>query len=299
MTHLDDAGQIHISVLPQEVLEQLAPESGGVYVDGTLGLGGHTELILKASSPDGRVIGFEWDENAIARSSSRLAQYGDRLQIVRRNFAELAQGLNESGINQIDGLLIDIGLSSLQLDIGERGFSFQKDEFLDMRMDSRGEVTAASILADCTETELADIFFYYGEEKQARRIAAHLVEARLDEPIRTSKQLADLVAKSIPRRFWPKNIHVATKVFQALRIAVNRELENLDRILREAPEFLKPGAKFCVISFHSLEDRMVKRKFKEDPTLEVVTSRPITAGGEELQANPRSRSAKLRVARRI
>ncbi len=299
MVQEEGTQQIHISVLPQEVLEQLAPKSGGIYVDGTLGLGGHTELILEATSPDGRVIGFEWDENAIARSSKRLERFGDRLQIVRRNFAELAEGLKESGITQLDGLLIDIGLSSLQLDIGERGFSFQKDEYLDMRMDSRGEVTAASILADCSEAELADIFFYYGEEKQARRIAAHVVEARVEELIQTSKQLADLVAKSIPRRFWPKKVHVATKVFQALRIAVNRELENLDRILREAPEFLRPGAKFCVISFHSLEDRMVKRKFKEDPTLEVVTSRPITAGEDELQANPRSRSAKLRVARRI
>ena len=290
---------IHQSVLPAEVLEYLNPRTGGIYMDGTLGLGGHSLAILTKSSPDGRVIGFEWDENAIRLSRVRLAAFAERLTIVRRNFAEIEEGLQEVGIEKLDGLLIDIGLSSLQLDMGERGFSFQRDEPLDMRMDNRREVTAASILAQCSEDELADIFFYYGEERQARRIAGEVVAKRRQEAILTSKQLALLVAKAVPRRFHPQKIHVATKVFQALRIAVNTELENLARILDTAPAFLQPGASFCVISFHSLEDRMVKRKFRDNPDLEVVTQRPVIAGEEEIAANPRSRSARLRVARRI
>jgi 16S rRNA (cytosine1402-N4)-methyltransferase len=298
MDSIEDIKKIHQSVLLEEVLEYLQPQSGGVYMDGTLGLGGHTQAILKASEPDGRVVGFEWDENAIQRSRLRLAEYGERLTIVRRNFAEISAGLEDAGVDSLDGLLIDIGLSSLQLDMGARGFSFQRDEPLDMRMDSRRKVTAASILKNGSEEELADIFYYYGEERQARRIAEEVVIQRKIEEIQTSKQFASLVAKAVPRRFHPQKIHVATRVFQALRIAVNTELENLAQILDEAPEFLKPGARFCVISFHSLEDRMVKRKFRAHPELEVLTSRPIIAGAEELAVNSRSRSAKLRVAQR-
>lgn len=298
MEPIRDIGAIHQSVLPAEVLAYLNPQPGGTYMDGTLGLGGHSLAILEKSSPDGRVIGFEWDENAIRLSRARLEPFGDRLTIIRRNFAEIADGLREAGVEQLDGLLIDIGLSSLQLDMGDRGFSFQRDEPLDMRMDNRREVTAASILAKCSEEELADIFFYYGEERQARRIASEVVEKRRQEEIRTSKQLALLVAKAVPRRFHPQKIHVATKVFQALRIAVNTELENLASILDAAPSFLRPGARFCVISFHSLEDRMVKRKFRDSAELEVVTQRPVAAGPDEIAVNPRSRSARLRVAQR-
>lgn len=291
-----DIENIHLSVLPAEVLDYLSPRSGGVYMDGTLGLGGHTRLILERSAPDGRVVGFEWDEKAIEKCRLRLGSCQDRLQIIRRNYAEIGEGLHEAGIAGLDGLLIDIGLSSLQLDMGERGFSFQRDEPLDMRMDNRRKVTAATILATCSEEELADIFYYYGEERQARRIASVLVEQRRSEPITTSKQLAGAVASAVPRRYHPQRIHVATKVFQALRIAVNTELENLAKILDKAPEYLNKGARFCVISFHSLEDRIVKQKFKEHPGLKVLTPRPVTAGPEELKANPRSRSAKLRVA---
>ncbi|WP_419175501.1 16S rRNA (cytosine(1402)-N(4))-methyltransferase RsmH [Desulfosediminicola sp.] len=293
-----DIEQIHVSVLPNEVLGYLQPGPEGTYMDGTLGLGGHTRLILDASSPTGRVIGFEWDENAIKRSQVRLAEYGDRLTIVRRNFAEIAAGLEEAGVEELDGLLIDIGLSSLQLEKGERGFSFQRDEPLDMRMDQRRDVTAASILATASADELADIFFYYGEERQARRIAAEVVSHRRKEKITTSKELASVVARAIPKRFHPQKIHVATKVFQALRIAVNTELENLARILDEAPAYLKPGARFCVISFHSLEDRMVKRKFRQNKDLEILTSKPISATPKEIDVNPRSRSARLRVAQK-
>lgn len=290
--------KIHIPVLLDETLKYLQPVSGGVYVDGTLGLGGHSEAILEQSSPAGRVIGFEWDEKAIEKAEKRLAPYGDRLQIVRRNFAEIGEGLTEAGVEAVDGILIDVGLSSLQLDMGERGFSFQRDEVLDMRMDNRRTVTAASILADCSREELADIFFYYGEERQARPIAAAIVKSRKQEPVRTTKQLVSIIARAVPRRFHPGRIHVATKVFQALRIAVNTELENLARILDDGVDWLKPGGRFCVISFHSLEDRIVKRKFRENPGLEVVTSKAVVPSRDEILENSRSRSARLRVAKK-
>lgn len=293
------AAEIHCPVLPLETLKFLAPRSDGIYVDGTLGLGGHSEAILQQSSPGGRVIAFDWDAAAIEKSRERLKPFGDRLTIVRRNFSEIGEGLAEVGITQVDGILIDIGLSSLQLDQGDRGFSFQRDEPLDMRMDVRREVTAASILADCSEEELADIFFYYGEEKQARRIASFVVNARVLEPIASSKQFADLVVRAVPRAFHPKKIHVATRVFQALRIAVNTELENLAGILEDGVKYLKPGGRFCVISFHSLEDRMVKRKFRDNVELKVLTKKPIVATSEEREKNRRSRSARLRVAEKL
>lgn len=293
-----DIENIHLSIMVDDILHYLKPYSGGIYMDGTMGLGGHSLEILNASSPKGRLIGFEWDETAIAYSRQRLKDHLDRVTIVRRNFAEIEAGLHDAGVAKLDGLLIDIGLSSLQLDMGERGFSFQRDEPLDMRMDIRRDITAAGIIRKCSEEELADIFYYYGEEKQARRIAAELVQQRKNKEITSSSQLADIVARAIPRRFHPSKIHVATKVFQALRIAVNGELENLARILDDAPQFLQPGARFCVISFHSLEDRMVKRKFKNNSDLNVLTARPLVAGQEELSTNPRARSAKLRIAER-
>ncbi len=299
MTETGEAARIHCSVLPVETMHYLAPISGGIYVDGTLGLGGHTEAILKASEPKGRVIAFDWDEAAIEKSRQRLQSYGDRLTIIRRNFSEIGEGLASVGVDRVNGILIDIGLSSLQLDMGKRGFSFQRDEPLDMRMDTRGEVTAASILAKSSEQELADIFYYYGEEKQARRIASFIVKERIVQPFVSSKQLADITAKAVPRRFHPKRIHVATLVFQALRIAVNTELENLSEILENAASLMLPGARFCVISFHSLEDRMVKRKFRANPEFKVLTSKPVIATYAEKESNPRSRSAKLRAVEKI
>lgn len=294
MTH--PAGKIHTSVLLHECMDYLAPESGRVYVDGTMGLGGHTEKILQLSSPDGRVVAFDWDENAIEKASDRLKPFEARLQILRRNFAEISEGLDSIGVDQVDGMMIDVGLSSLQLDMGKRGFSFQQDELLDMRMDSRRETTAASILQSATKEQLADIFYYYGEERQARPIAAAIVNERKTAKIETTKQLVAVVARAVPKRFHPKKIHVATKVFQALRIAVNTELENLGKILDDGVRFLKPGARFCVISFHSLEDRIVKRKFRDNPSLVVRTSKPVLPTAEEIAANPRARSARLRVA---
>jgi len=299
MTEQNEVVKIHCPVLPLETIKFLAPKSNGIYVDGTLGLGGHTEAILRKSAPHGRVVAFDWDEAAIAKSRERLSSFGDRLTIVRRNFSEIAEGLDEVGVDKVDGILIDIGLSSLQLDQGGRGFSFQRDEPLDMRMDTRGTATAATILNKGTEQELADIFYYYGEEKQARRIASYVVKERTLSPFETSKQFADLVARAVPRAFHPKRIHVATRVFQALRIAVNTELENLAGILESGVPRLLPGARFCVISFHSLEDRMVKRRFRENKELKVLTKKPLVASPEEQKENRRSRSARLRVAEKL
>jgi len=299
MPEVSEAARIHRSVLLDECIAFLNPQPGKVYMDGTMGLGGHSEGILQASSPDGRVIAFDWDAAAIDKSRERLACFGERLDIVRRNFSEIKEGLEDCSVDKVDGILVDIGLSSLQLDIGGRGFSFQQDEPLDMRMDIRQDITAASILANCKEQELADIFYYYGEEKQARRIASFVVEKRKQQPIETSKQLVELVSKAVPKRFHPKRKHVATLVFQALRIAVNKELENLSKILDQAAEHLNPGSRFCVISFHSLEDRMVKRKFRENDRFKVLTKKPIMVSQEEKEVNPRSRSARLRVAERV
>jgi 16S rRNA (cytosine1402-N4)-methyltransferase len=222
---------LHTPVLLEETLKLLAPVDGEIYVDGTLGLGGHTREILEQCGPTGQVIGFDRDGDAIARAQRNLAPYGRRVTFIRRNFAEIKQGLSELDIAHVDGLLLDIGLSSLQLDASGRGFSFKGNELLDMRMDDRGRITAADLLNRRSADELADIFYYYGEERHARRIAARIVSEREKVGFETTDQLAAVVAQAIPKRFHPKKIHVATKVFQALRIAVNRELESLARIL--------------------------------------------------------------------
>ncbi|MDR0477123.1 MAG: 16S rRNA (cytosine(1402)-N(4))-methyltransferase RsmH [Desulfobulbaceae bacterium] len=290
------AEAVHTPVLLAEVMTALEPKPGGVYVDATLGLGGHSEEILRRSSPTGRLIGFEWDEEALRLAQERLAPFGERVTTLRRNFAEMADTLAGLGVAQVDGILIDAGMSSLQLDRGGRGFSFQKDEPLDMRMDSRRGQTAAALLATASEEELADIFFYYGEEKQARRIARAIAEARIKSPLQTSRELAELVARAIPRRFHPPKIHVATKTCQALRIVINGELENLARLLADAPALLNQNGKLAVISFHSLEDGLVKRAFRAGHGLSEKTKHPICAGDEEIGRNPRARSARLRVA---
>jgi len=282
----------------EEVVTCLAPKDGGLYVDGNLGLGGHTERILEICGPTGQVVGFDWDAAALTLAQERLARFAGRIRFVHENFTSIKETLMEFGIGTIDGLLLDLGLSSLQLDASGRGFSFKGSEPLDMRMDQRQTTTAAELVNEASEEELADIFFYYGEEYQARRIAQWIVEARRKEEIVSTDQLVALVDQAIPKRFQPKKIHVATKVFQALRIAVNRELDSLERILADGATLLAPGARFCVISFHSLEDRLVKQAFRENPLLEVITPKPLTPGRAECLRNPRARSAKLRVAAR-
>lgn len=290
---------IHQSVLLSEVIAALGPISGGIYVDANLGLGGHTERILLESGPDGRVIGFEWDQETMALARERLAPFAGRVEFVSSNFAAMPECLAQLGITKVDGILCDLGLSSYQLDRSLRGFSFKGSQPLDMRMDSRQGETAADLIRSASEEELADMFFYFGEERQARRIAAFIVEGRKANPIETTDQLVAIVEQAVPKKFRPPKIHVATKVFQALRIAVNHEFDNLMALLKAAPDLLKNEAKFCVISFHSLEDRLVKRAFAEGRDLEILTRRPVVAGGEELAINPRARSAKLRVAKKV
>lgn len=291
--------RIHVPVLLDEVLEWLQPRSDALYVDGTLGLGGHTQAILEQSSPNGRVIGFDWDEEAAEAAAQRLSGCGDRVRIVRASYAALVPELTKLGIEAIDGLLVDLGVSSLQLDRAERGFSFRADSALDMRMDRRSPLTAAALIAQASEEQLADIFFHYGEERQARRIARFLVLAREKEPVTTTGRLAAIVAEAVPRKYHPAKVHVATKVFQALRIAVNSELDNLTRLLATAPQVLGQGARICIITFHSLEDRIVKQHFQQNPAYEILSRRPIEPSAEEIRRNPRARSAKLRVARRV
>lgn len=289
----------HVPVLLQEVLDWLRPAAGRVYVDATLGLGGHSRAMLAASVPDGRVIGFEWDRQAVAIAGERLASFGERIQIVPASYTEMPAVLHHLGIQATDGLLADLGLSSLQLDLAERGFCFHSDAPLDMRMDRRRPLNAAQLLAEASESQLAALLYYYGEERQARRIASHLVQARELQAITTTKQLAALVAQAVPRRYHPKRVHVATQTFQALRIAVNGELDNVRALLTLAPQVLKPGGRMAIIAFHSLEDRLVKRAMEQDPRLQPLCKKPVTPGPEELAANPRSRSARMRIARRL
>lgn len=295
----ENAADLHVPVMVEEVLACLQPDSSGLYVDGTLGLGGHSQAILEHSAPAGRVIGFEWDNDAATLAADRLANFADRLQIVRSSYADMVDALRTMGIDGIDGLLVDLGVSSLQFDRGERGFSFQTDAPLDMRMNRDGETTAADIIAEADTEELADIFYHYGEERQARRIARYICEAREKEPVLTTFQLAELVKWAVPKRFHPDRIHVATRVFQALRIAVNRELDNLVRLLDDAPKLLKQGGHFCVITFHSLEDRIVKQAFRNNEQLKVLSNKPVEAGVEEVRVNPRARSARLRGAVKV
>ncbi len=293
-----DASSIHAPVLRDETLDWLRPRGDGIYVDATLGLGGHSEALLQRTAPAGRVIGCEWDGEALARARERLAGFGNRLIVVHASYADLSAELERLQVDHIDGLIADLGVSSLQLDQADRGFSFRVDRPLDMRMDIRRETTAADLVGRLSEEQLADIFYHYGEERQARRIARFLVQARQEEPVTTTGRLAAIVAAAVPAKYHPPRVHVATKVFQALRIAVNGELDNLTRLLRTAPELLAPGGRIGIITFHSLEDRIVKQAFAQQPDLRVLTKKPIEPSAEEVQCNPRARSAKLRVAER-
>ncbi len=294
-----EIAQQHISVLAQEILAWLQPDNKRLYVDATLGLGGHTAAILGAAYPDGRVVGFEWDEEAAALADERLAVFGKRVKIVHSSYADLVVELDRLGIAAVDGIIADLGVSSLQLDQRERGFSFMADADLDMRMDRRKSRSAADLIASLAEEQLADIFYHYGEERQARPIARAVVRAREVEKVESTGRLVEIVSAAIPKKYHPKKIHVATKVFQALRIAVNSELDNLLTLLSDAPQALVSGGRLCIITFHSLEDRMVKQAFNRNPELKVLTRRPVIASEEEVQANPRARSAKLRVAAKV
>jgi len=295
----DNLADLHLPVMVEEVLTCLQPKDGKVYVDGTLGLGGHTAAILETTAPAGKVIGFEWDKEALLLAQKRLHIFGDRIEILCASYADLIKELERIGVTAIDGLLVDLGASSLQFDRRERGFSFKNDAPLDMRMNQDGLITAADIIRQSREEELADILYHYGEERQARRIAHFLCEEREKTQIISTLQLAELVKQAVPRRFHPEKIHMATRTFQALRIAVNRELDNLVRLLADAPKVLRPGARLCVITFHSLEDRIVKQAVRKHDQLEGITKKPIEPTAAEIKTNPRARSARLRGAVRV
>lgn len=295
---LPDGG--HLSVLCDEVLDYLKPHSGGIFMDGTLGSGGHTLALLNALDGNARVIGLDQDTAALERSKKRLAEYEGKVSFYHTNFCDFAEALKQENISKVDGILLDLGVSSNQLDDAERGFSFRYDAPLDMRMNQKADYSAYDLVNTAGEEELADIIYHYGEERYSRRIARKIVEARSRQPIKTTFELADLIRKAYPKRHYYR-IDPATRSFQAIRIAVNRELDVLKSILEEMVDYLNPGGTVCIISFHSLEDRIVKHTFrdlKKKGVLEVLTKKPITSAIEELERNRRARSAKLRVAKR-
>jgi len=292
----------HTSVMVEQVLYYLNPREGGVYVDCTLGTGGHSLAILEKTGGKIKLIGIDWDEEAIKISSDRLRKYEDRVTLVRANFAEIAEVLEEQNIQKVDGFFYDLGLSSHHLGTLSRGFSFQKDSPLDMRMDRRRKITAAHIVNTLSQRELEDILWNFGEERWARRMAEFIVEERKKSPISTTKQLVQVLKRAVPAKFRRgKRVHFATRAFQALRIAVNEELENLKTSLCKAIDLLSARGRLCVISYHSLEDRIVKREFKrlEGKELIILTPRVARAPDEEVRNNPRSRSARLRAAEKL
>ncbi|MEW5718166.1 MAG: 16S rRNA (cytosine(1402)-N(4))-methyltransferase RsmH [Chloroflexota bacterium] len=280
----------HVSVLFQSVIDSLAPRDGGRYIDATLGAGGHATGILDASAPTGRLLGLDADPAALAVASENLARYGERVLLVHSNFENLNAIAAAHGFAPADGIVLDLGLSSMQLSDAARGFSFLTDGALDMRFSPDEKTTAAELVNSLDEKELADLIFEYGEERASRRIARAIVYAR---PIRTARQLAEVIERALGRR---GRIHPATRTFQALRIAVNRELKVLDHVLPQVIETLKPGGRVAIIAFHSLEDRRVKNFFRDAEHLRVLTKHPIQPTDAEIAANSRSRSAKLRVA---
>jgi 16S rRNA (cytosine1402-N4)-methyltransferase len=272
------------------LIEGLDIRPGGHYLDATVGGGGHTQLIL-AVAPDVRVMAIDRDDDAIAAAKVKLEQYSDQVQFWHGNFAEY-----KPGDVLFDGIIADLGVSSAQFDIPERGFSFRHAADLDMRMDRRQSLTAADIINQWDEKQLADAFYQYGEERLSRQIARRIVEKR---PFQTTNELAEAIAHSVPRKYRYGRIHPATRVFQALRIVVNQELSSLETFLNKAPTWLKPEGRIGIISFHSLEDRIVKHSLRDSALLRVLTKKPIIAQEQELQENPRSRSAKLRFAERV
>jgi len=300
----------HIPVLVEEVMTLLGCEPGRNYVDATLGGGGHTLEILRRTSPSGIVIGLDWDEEAISEARKSLMPFGERVKIFRENFIHLPELLREIKVEQIDGILLDLGLSSFQLEKEERGFSFREEGPLDMRMDQRLDQTATYLVNHLSADELKDILHKYGEERWAKRIAKAIVREREQGSIETTQALRKAVHHAIPRRFHSRKIDPATKTFQAFRIKVNDELGNLKKILESGWKLLRKGGRMCIISFHSLEDRMVKETFRKlegrgangpspGAVMRVLTKKPIMPSEEEQRRNPRSRSAKLRCAERV
>ena len=308
--------QQHIPVLLNEVLEALRCERPGLYIDCTVGAGGHAKGIL-TSSPESRLIGMDWDNEAIETASENLKDFGARVTLIREDFSSLKTTLEERNIPEADGFLFDLGLSSMQLGSRERGFSFQEDAPLDMRMDKRKQTTAYDLVNKLPARELVDILRLYGEERWARKIVSALMRERENGPITGTRQLAEMIGSAVPPFYRRGPIHPATKTFQALRIAVNMELEHLETAIKDAVGHLKHGGRICVISFHSLEDRIVKGAFRDmergclcppripycicglKQSLMILTRKPVRPSSSEIISNPRARSAKLRVAEKV
>ena len=304
---------LHVSVLLHECIENLNIRPDGIYVDGTLGMGGHSEQIAGRLTT-GTLIGIDRDETAIARAGARLAPFGERVQLVHGNFRDTAAILDRLGIDAVDGMLFDLGVSSPQLDETQRGFSYMHDAPLDMRMDATSGLSAWNVVNEWPENELKRILYEYGEERYAPRIAGAIVRARAQRPISTTLELVDVIRSAMPGAALREKQHPAKRSFQAIRIAVNDELGELPPMLRAAEKNLKPGGRLAVITFHSLEDRIVKRELQalatgctcppefpvcvcgKKPKMKLITRKPIVSGEEELNENPRARSAKLRVA---
>ncbi|MEK7516204.1 MAG: 16S rRNA (cytosine(1402)-N(4))-methyltransferase RsmH [Patescibacteria group bacterium] len=289
--------QYHVPVFLNEVLEHLAPKSGETFIDGTLGDGGHAEEILERIAPNGVLLGIDLDQGAIDRSRVRLARFGSHFITERGNYRDLATIAEKHGIRAANGILLDLGISSAELDESGRGFSFQKDEPLDMRMGVEG-LTAAEIVNSAPKDELARIIRLYGEERYANRIAEEIVRRRRRKRIITTVELVETIREAVPQNYERGRIHPATRTFQALRIAVNDELQGLREALPQAVRSLALGGRIAVISFHSLEDRIVKHFFRDSEELRIVTKKPIRPIQKEIIENPRARSAKLRVAER-
>ncbi len=294
----------HVPVMTAEVLEHLQPGRGGVFVDCTVGLGGHARAILEAGAP--RLIGLDRDRDALERAGQALSPWKDRVELVHSDYRLFESVLDRLHVPAIDGALADLGISSMQLETAGRGFSFQRDEPLDMRMDATAGETAASLIARSSEEEIADAIFAFGEERFSRRIARAIVRARSEEPVQTTGRLAAIVRRAMPagRHRGRMRIDPATRTFQALRIWVNQELEGLDRFLVAASRRLGAGGRLVVITFHSLEDRIVKHTLRAlerggEIGLRVLTKKPVMPGDDEVRNNPRARSAKLRAAERI
>lgn len=308
----------HYSVLLQETIENLNIRPDGIYVDGTLGGAGHASQVAARLSEKGRLIGIDQDADAIRAAGERLAPYGDRITIIRSNYANMKEELHRIGVEHVDGIVLDLGVSSFQLDTPERGFTYREaDAPLDMRMDDRQTLTARDIVNDYSEMELYRIIRDYGEDKFAKNIAKHIVNERQKKPIETTGELTDIIRASIPMKVQATGGHPAKRTFQAIRIELNRELEVLQNNLDEMIELLNPGGRICIITFHSLEDRIVKTNFRknENPCTcpkdfpvcvcgnvskgKVITRKPILPSERELEENSRSKSAKLRVFERV
>ncbi len=289
----------HKPVLLEEVLKGLNPGPGKVFVDGTVGLGGHAAALLRRFPQVKFLIGFDMDPYALEQAAAKLAPFQKKVRLIHANYTEIPDFLESESIGPVDGILLDLGLSSFQLDTPSRGFSFRRDEPLDMRMNPEDKVSAADMVNNLPVEQLIELLRNYGQERWASRIAHAIDMERRKKPILSTKELADIVFKAIPRKHHPRRIHPATKTFQALRIAVNKELDNLAEALRTLPDCLKPQGRLVIISFHSLEDRLVKHSIRHDPRLKPLTKKPVTPTTIEIDQNPRARSAKLRIAERV